>query len=88
MDVKESGVNMQQHSTVAAALGSADHGTVGNAGAVGAGPAIDPSVLAGLDMGLLKCLRKLGIPRQRICSACGLSYTEYDNIVELLRNTR
>lgn len=46
---------------------------------------IDPMLLARLDTGLFKCLRKLGTPRQRICSALCISYAEYDDIVELLQ---
>ena len=41
---------------------------------------IDPITLAGLDIGLLRCLRNLGTSRQRICSALCLSYAEYDCI--------
>lgn len=41
---------------------------------------IDPMTLARLDIGLLRCLRNLGTPRQRICSALCLSYAEYDSI--------
>jgi len=51
-------------------------------------PGVDPMILAKLDTGLLECLRKLGTSKQRICSALCLSYAEYDEIVELLRNTR
>ncbi|MEM8563730.1 MAG: hypothetical protein AAGF57_15950 [Pseudomonadota bacterium] len=49
---------------------------------------LDPMLLARLDTGLLKCLRKLGTPRQRICSALCISYAEYDDIVELLQDGR
>ncbi|MEM6579853.1 MAG: hypothetical protein AAF699_01200 [Pseudomonadota bacterium] len=47
---------------------------------------LDPMLLARLDTGLLRCLRKLGTPRQRICSALCISYAEYDDIVELLED--
>ncbi len=46
---------------------------------------IDPRTLAGLDVGLLRCLQNIGAPRSRICSALCLSYAEYDYIAELLR---
>ncbi|MEM8660189.1 MAG: hypothetical protein AAGF35_04820 [Pseudomonadota bacterium] len=47
---------------------------------------LDPMLLSRLDTGLLRCLRKLGTPRQRICSALCISYAEYDDIVELLED--
>ena len=45
---------------------------------------IDPVTLAGLDIALFKCLRKIGTSRQRICSALCLSYAEYDYISKFL----
>ena len=78
--VYQSGVVMQQHSNNTGVYGQAEPGKF-NAD-------IDPMILARLDTGLLKCLLKLGTPRQRICSALCLSYSEYDEVVELLRTTR
>jgi len=78
---------MQQHSNATGVYGEAERGNF-NAAASTDTPAINPMILARLDTGLFKCLRKLGTPRQRICSALCLSYAEYDEIVELLRTTR
>lgn len=44
----------------------------------------DSSVLDTLDVGLFKALRKLDTPKQRICSACWLSYEEYDEVSKLI----
>ncbi len=46
---------------------------------------IDPLTLAGLDIGLFRCLQNIGAPRSRICSALCLSYAEYDYIAALLQ---
>jgi hypothetical protein len=86
--VYQRGVAMQQHSNATGRYGKADPGNFIAAAAGNDKPAIDPMILARLDTGLLKCLLKLGTPRQRICSALCLSYTEYDDIVTLLRTTR
>lgn len=45
---------------------------------------IDRMTLARLDLGLFRALRKLGTPKQRICSALCLSYAEYDEILKLI----
>ena len=50
------------------------------AGNTGGDIGIDQMTLAGVDLGLFRCLRKLGTSRQRICSALCLSYAEYDYI--------
>ncbi len=78
----------QQHSNATGVYGNAEPGAFTAAGTASGQSAINPVLLARLDMGLFKCLRKLGTPRQRICSALCLSYTEYDEIVELLHATR
>jgi hypothetical protein len=78
--VYQSGVAMQQHTDTTGVYAQAEPGKF-NA-------AIDPKILARLDTGLLKCLLKLGTPRQRICSALCLSYSEYDEVVELLQTPR
>jgi len=44
----------------------------------------DSSILDNLDVGLFKALRKLDTPKQRICSACWLSYEEYDEVSKLI----
>lgn len=46
---------------------------------------IDNITLAGLDIGLFKCLSNIGTSRQRICSALCLSYAEYDYISRHLK---
>jgi len=79
---------MQQHNNTTGNYGTAGPGTFTTAAPGAEQPAINPMLLARLDTGLLKCLRKLGTPRQRICSALCLSYAEYDEVVELLRTTR
>jgi len=79
---------MHQHSNATGVYGEAAPGNFTAAAASTDTPAINPMILARLDTGLFKCLRKLGTPRQRICSALCLSYAEYDEIVELLRTTR
>ena len=78
--VYQRGVAMQQRSNTTGVYAQAEPGKF-NA-------AIDPMILARLDTGLLKCLLKLGTPRQRICSALCLSYSEYDEVVELLQTPR
>ena len=78
--VYQSGVAMQQHTDTTGVYGQAEPGKFS--------AAIDPMILARLDTGLLKCLLKLGTPRQRICSALCLSYSEYDEVIALLRTTR
>lgn len=45
---------------------------------------IDPRTLLSIDVALLRCLRKLETPRDRICSALLLSQAEYDYICEML----
>jgi hypothetical protein len=87
-DVYQRGVAMQLHSNATGIYGEAEPGNSAVAMTNSDNPAIDPMILARLDTGLLKCLRKLGTPKQRICSALCLSYAEYDGIVELLRATR
>ena len=56
------------------------NGAISNAADAG----IDPMTLAQLDVGLFKSLRKIGHPRERICSALFLSYAEYDTIVKFM----
>ena len=46
---------------------------------------IDPVTLAYLDFGLFKSLCKLGVSRQRICSALCISWDDYDYLRELSR---
>lgn len=79
---------MQQHKNTTGVYGAANPGNFSAAVAQSDKPGINPMLLARLDTGLLKCLRKLGTPRQRICSALCLSYAEYDEVVELLGTTR
>ena len=45
---------------------------------------IDPATLSQLDVALFRSLRKIGHPRERICSALCLSYAEYDKLLELI----
>ena len=45
---------------------------------------IDPATLSQLDIALFRSLRKIGHPRERICSALCLSYAEYDKLLELI----
>ena len=40
--------------------------------------------LSDVDMRLFRALRKLNAPKQRICSALWLSYTEYDELLKQL----
>jgi hypothetical protein len=47
------------------------------------GPCIDPITLARLDFGLFKSLCKLGVSRERVCSALCISYEDFDYIREL-----
>lgn len=79
---------MQQHSNTTGVSVKAGPGNLMAAATSNDKPTVDPMILAKLDTGLLECLRKLGTSRQRICSALCLSYAEYDEIVELLHNTR
>ena len=44
---------------------------------------IDPMTLAYLDFGLFKSLCKLGVSRERICSALTISYTDFDYVRKL-----
>ena len=39
---------------------------------------IDPVTLAYIDYGLFKSLRKLGVSRERICSALSIAHQDYD----------
>jgi hypothetical protein len=41
---------------------------------------VDHKVLPSIDVGLFCCLRKLGTPRDRVCSALQISNEEYDYI--------
>jgi hypothetical protein len=45
---------------------------------------IDPVTLAYIDYGLFKSLRKLGVSRERICSALSIAYQDYDYLHRLL----
>ena len=45
---------------------------------------IDSAVLGTLDVALFRALRKLGTPKQRICSSLWLSYEEYDELSRLI----
>ena len=70
-------------------LDASKHRDTGKAGSgalesPGNGGAIDRAVLAGLDIGLFKALRKLDTPKHRVCSALWLSYEEYDELSRLL----
>ena len=44
---------------------------------------IDPMTLAYLNFGLFKSLRKLGVSRERICSALNISYDDFDYLCKL-----
>lgn len=44
---------------------------------------IDPVTLAYLDFGLFKSLRRLGVSRERICSALTISYDDFDYLCKL-----
>ena len=44
---------------------------------------IDPMTLAYLDFGLFKSLCKLGVSRERICSALIISYSDFDYLRKL-----
>lgn len=44
---------------------------------------IDPMTLAYLDFGLFKSLCKLGVSRERICSALTISYADFDYVRKL-----
>ena len=44
---------------------------------------IDPMTLAYLDFGLFKSLCKLGVSRERICSALTISYADFDYLRKL-----
>ena len=43
----------------------------------------DPTPLADLDYGLIKSLCKLGVSRERICSALAISYEDFDYLRRL-----
>ena len=45
---------------------------------------IDSAVLDTVDLALFRALRKLGTPKQRICSSLWLSYAEYDELSRLI----
>jgi hypothetical protein len=47
------------------------------------GRSIDPIKLAYLDFGLFKSLCKLGVSRERICSALCISYEDFHYLREL-----
>ena len=47
------------------------------------GYSIDPITLAYLDFGLFKSLCKLGVSRERICSALAISYEDLDYLRKL-----
>ncbi len=44
---------------------------------------IDPLTLAHLDFNLFKSLRKLGVGRERLCSALCISYDDYFYLCDL-----
>jgi len=44
---------------------------------------IDPMTLAYLDFGLFKSLCKLGVSRERVCSALTISYADFDYLRKL-----
>ncbi|MEH6585722.1 MAG: hypothetical protein V7720_04140 [Halioglobus sp.] len=44
---------------------------------------MDPVALAHLDFNLFKSLRKLGVSRERLCSALCISYEDYFYLCEL-----
>ena len=44
---------------------------------------IHPDTLASLDLRLLETLRKIGLSRERICSALCISYEDFDSLHEL-----
>ncbi|MEH6580743.1 MAG: hypothetical protein V7754_02320 [Halioglobus sp.] len=44
---------------------------------------IDPMTLAYLDFGLFKSLCRLGVSRDRICSALTISYVDFDYLCKL-----
>lgn len=48
------------------------------------GHSIEPLTLAHLDFGLFKSLCKLGVSRERICSALAISYEDLDYLNKLL----
>ena len=75
---------MQETVGATRAYPAIDHGALSAALKESSG--IDPGTLAGLDIGLLICLMNLGTPRQRICSALCLSYSELDFISRFLRS--
>ena len=47
------------------------------------GHSIEPLTLAHLDFGLFKSLCKLGVSRERICSALAISYEDLDYLNKL-----
>jgi hypothetical protein len=47
---------------------------------------IDSAVPDTLDVGLFRALRRLGTPKQRICSSLWLSYEEYDELCRLIKH--
>jgi hypothetical protein len=47
------------------------------------GHSIEPLTLAHLDFGLFKSLCKLGVSRERICSALAISYEDLDYLRKL-----
>ena len=47
------------------------------------GHSIDPITLAYLDFGLFKSLCKLGVSRERICSALTISEEDFDYLCKL-----
>ncbi|MEH6635520.1 MAG: hypothetical protein V7700_08370 [Halioglobus sp.] len=47
------------------------------------GHSIDPITLAYLDFGLFKTMCKLGVSRERICSALTISYADLDYLRKL-----
>ena len=48
------------------------------------GHSINPITLAHLDFGLFKSLCKLGVSRERVCSALCISYGDFDYLRELV----
>ena len=48
------------------------------------GHSINPITLAHLDFGLFKSLCKLGVSRERVCSALCISYGDFDYLHELV----
>lgn len=75
---------MRANAGMGCATKQTEPGMEASPGVLESAATIDNTVLDTLDVGLFRALRKLGTPKQRICSSLWLSYAEYDELSRLI----